>query len=75
MTDDRPQDVPRRDDTSEVGKSDLAVDRRGTSFLVPLGIGAVFVVLAILWVSMSGHEDASSPKDVLTRPNSPSRGG
>ena len=52
-------------------KRPLTVDRRGTSFLVPLGIGVVFVVLARAWVSMSGHDDASSPRDVMTRPNSP----
>jgi hypothetical protein len=51
----------------------LSVDRRGTSFLVPLGIGAVFVVLALLWVSMAGHEDRSNPEDFMNRPNSPSR--
>jgi hypothetical protein len=51
----------------------LAVDRKGTSFLVPLGISAVFLVLAILWVSMSGHDDGSTAKDVMTRPNAPVR--
>jgi hypothetical protein len=49
----------------------LTVDRRGTSFLVPLGIGFVFIVLLAAWVSMSGHDDASSPKEVMTRPNAP----
>jgi hypothetical protein len=39
----------------------LSVDRRGASFLVPLGIGAVFVALALRWVSMAGHEDRSNP--------------
>ena len=48
------------------------VDRRGTTVLVPVAIGAVFVVLAILWVSMAGNEDRSATKDVLTRPNAPS---
>jgi hypothetical protein len=48
----------------------MTVDRRGTSFLVPLGISVVFVLLAIGWVSMSGHDDKSTAKDVLTRPTS-----
>jgi hypothetical protein len=47
------------------------VDRRGTTVLVPLGISAVFAILAALWVSMAGHEDRSTAKDVLTRPNAP----
>ena len=52
-------------------RTKLSVDRRGTSFLVPLGIVVVFVALVVGWVSMSGHDDASSLKDVMTRPNSP----
>jgi hypothetical protein len=52
------------------GKDKTSVDRRGTSFLVPLGISVVFVLLAIGWVSMSGHDDKSTAKDVLTRPTS-----
>jgi hypothetical protein len=63
MTDNHPDDQ----------KSSATVDRRGTSWLVPFGIGVVFVILAIAWVSMSGHDDASSPKDLMTRPNSPTR--
>jgi hypothetical protein len=56
-------------------KSNLSVDRRGTSFLVPLAIGTVFVILAIGWVSMSYYSpDRSTAKDVLMRPNSPSGG-
>jgi hypothetical protein len=53
-------DNPDNDKTS--------VDRRGTSFLVPLGISVVFILLAIGWVSMSGHDDRSPARDVLTRP-------
>lgn len=60
-----------RNDSQDV---DLTVDRKGTSFLVPLGISVVFIVLALAWVSMSGHDDASSPKEVLTRPNAPAGG-
>jgi hypothetical protein len=48
-------------------------DRRGASFLVPLGISVVFILLVIGWVSMSGHRDSSSGKDVLSRPSSPGR--
>ena len=59
------------DDQNRDQKNQLAVDRRGTSLFVPLGIGVVFIALAIAWVSMSGHDDASSAKDVMSRPNSP----
>jgi hypothetical protein len=51
------------------------VDRRGTTVLVPLGIAAVFATLAVLWVSMASHDDRSSAKDVMTRPNAPTRPG
>jgi hypothetical protein len=59
------------DDRKEQDRT--TVDRQGTSFMVPLGISLVFVVLAILWVSMSGNEDRSKGSDVLNRPNAPSR--
>jgi len=59
------------EDHQDKQRSNLTVDRKGTSFLVPLGIGVVFIALALAWVSMGGHDDASSPKDVLTRPNAP----
>ena len=50
-----------------------SVDRRGTSFFVPLGIALVFVVLVIGWVAMSlGTRDSSSMKDVMSRPTAPS---
>jgi len=50
-----------------------SVDRRGTSFLVPLGISLVFVVLIVGWLSMSlATRDGSSMKDVMSRPNAPS---
>jgi hypothetical protein len=52
----------------------FSVDRRGTSFLVPLGLGAVFVVLALLWISMASHDDRSSPRDFMSRPT-PHQGG
>jgi hypothetical protein len=58
-------------DDNDRQDTDLTIDRNGTSFLVPLGISVVFIVLALAWVSMSGHEDASSPQEVLTRPSSP----
>ena len=60
----------------ERGETNISkVDRRGTTVLVPLGIGAVFTVLAVLWVSMASHDDRSSAKDVMTRPNAPTRSG
>ena len=58
-----------RADTS----SKHTVDRKGTTFLVPLSIGIVFVVLAILWVSMATNQDRSSGKEVMTRPDAPTR--
>jgi hypothetical protein len=56
----------------EPPKIQRTVDRQGTSFLVPLGISAVFIVLAVLWVAQSGHQDKSSAPEVMSRPNAPS---
>jgi len=54
-------------------KDKITVDRRGTSFLVPLGISLVFVVLIVGWLAMSvATRDGSSMKDVMSRPNAPS---
>jgi hypothetical protein len=39
------------------------MDRRGTSVLVPIGLGAVFAVLAFLMLVRGSHEDASPPPD------------
>jgi hypothetical protein len=33
-----------------------------------LGIAAVFAVLAMLMLIRSGHDDSSSPKEIMTRP-------
>ena len=43
-------------------------DRRGNTMLVPIGLGLVFAILAILWGSMASNTDRSSGKDVMTRP-------
>ena len=43
--------------------SNFKVDRRGTSLLVPIGIDAVFAVLALLMLIRGSHEDASPPPD------------
>jgi hypothetical protein len=54
-------------------KEKMSVDRRGTSFFVPLGIAVVFIALAVGWLSMSvGTPTNSSLKDVMSRPNAPS---
>ena len=63
-------------DNHPAERSPFTVDRRGTTFLVPLALGTVFVVLAIGWVSMSYYTpNTSTAKDVLTRPNAPSTRG
>ena len=43
------------------GRSKFTVDWRGTSVLVPIGIGVVFAVLAFLMLIRSSHEDTSPP--------------
>ncbi len=54
-------------------KNKMTMDRRGTSFLVPLGISLVLIALVVGWVSMSAAtRDSSSVKDVMSRPNAPS---
>jgi hypothetical protein len=45
------------------GSGKYRVDRRGTTVLVPIGIGAVFAMLAFLMLARSSHEDASPPPD------------
>lgn len=45
------------------------VDRNGTTFLVPFGISAVFIVLLTAWISMAGSIDLGS---IMSRPNAPS---
>ena len=50
--------IAERDDGGK-----FTVDRRGTSVLVPIGIGAVFAVLALLMLIRSSHENTSPPPD------------
>jgi hypothetical protein len=50
-------------------KDKFHVDRRGTTFLVPLGISVVLIALVVGWVSMSGRVDLGS---IMSRPNAPS---
>jgi Na+-transporting methylmalonyl-CoA/oxaloacetate decarboxylase gamma subunit len=38
-----------------------------------LGLGIVFVVLAFLMLIRSGHQDASTPSQVMNRPAEPKR--
>jgi hypothetical protein len=45
------------------GRSKLTMDRRGTSVLVPIGLGAVFAVLPFLMLVRGSHENASPPPD------------
>ena len=45
------------------------VDRKGTTFLVPLGISIVLIALVVGWISMSGRIDLGS---IMSRPNAPS---
>lgn len=50
-------------------RDNVHVDRKGTTFLVPLGISVVLIALVIGWISMSGRIDLGS---IMSRPNAPS---
>jgi hypothetical protein len=54
-------------------KGGPTVDRRGTSLLVPVGIAAIFVILAVLMIARSGHQDAQ-PAPPKTATDSSERG-
>jgi hypothetical protein len=50
-------------------KDKVHVGRKGTTFLVPLGISVALIALVVGWVSMSGRIDLGS---IMSRPNAPS---
>ena len=50
-------------------KDKVHVDRKGTTFLVPLGISVVLIALLVGWISMSGRIDLGT---IMSRPNAPS---
>jgi hypothetical protein len=49
-------------------KDNVHVDRKGTTFLVPLGISIVLIALLVGWISMAGRIDLGT---IMSRPNAP----